>query len=130
MSDSHKFATVAIFRGAPKPKVAPQVPPADEHAIILKARVRELERENKKLAAEAASWQDMAKSRERALKSACECEELCKEDRPVLSRSQYRNLQFCLHPDRVASWRNDELTARYTKAFRWLADFEGHLVSG
>jgi hypothetical protein len=41
-----------------------------------------------------------------------------------LTQNEYRNLQFCLHPDRVASLRDDELTARYTRAFRWLGTID------
>jgi hypothetical protein len=48
--------------------------------------------------------------------------ELQRSPRQTMTRAQYRNLQFCLHPDRVASAHNEELTARYTQAFRWLAD--------
>jgi hypothetical protein len=40
---------------------------------------------------------------------------------PVLTASDYRKLQFCLHPDRVAAFNDAGITARYTEAFKWLA---------
>ena len=45
----------------------------------------------------------------------------CRPQRPVLTASDYRKLQFCLHPDRVAAFNDAGITARYTEAFKWLA---------
>jgi hypothetical protein len=42
--------------------------------------------------------------------------------RPTMTAAELRNLQFCLHPDRVAFAKDAALTARYTQAFRWLSE--------
>ena len=53
--------------------------------------------------------------REQMLREECE-----QRRQSVMTRAQYRKLQFCLHPDRVAAFQDVEMTARYTEAFRWL----------
>jgi hypothetical protein len=85
--------------------------------------VAKLESDNKTLAAE------FEAARQVENKLMARVDQLREQAVTRLTRTQYRNLQFCLHPDRVAPFHDDGITARYTQAFRWLADSEAHLVS-
>jgi hypothetical protein len=80
--------------------------------------VAELESDNKTLAAEFEAARQVANKLMARVDQLRE--QLREQSVSRLTRTQYRNLQFCLHPDRVAAFQDEEITARYTEAFRWL----------
>jgi hypothetical protein len=121
-----------------KPAAAKPSPPPDTPRIAaLMAMVSELEaaikaRENciEHLTAETKRLEAMLRRKEEAIAKLDDTiATLRRGTRQTMTRAQYRNLQFCLHPDRVAYAHDEEITARYTQAFRWLADTEEQLVN-
>jgi hypothetical protein len=113
---------------APPPKATPQAPPVIDHAVTasLQAKVAELqaaiERKEQRIKNLETAHLLSDKILKRADDTIAELRKQVREQQPAVTSAQYRNLQFCLHPDRVASLRDDELTARYTAAFRWLGE--------
>jgi hypothetical protein len=98
-----------------EPATKPEPDRRDEENARLKARIAELE---------SGGEQEKLKARNAELEAA-----LKKADRAFIwTAKQYRDIEFCTHPDRVAHLKDEGLTARFNAAFRTVKASKGILV--